>query len=313
MSILSEIRTPTYWYTKLAVAIVAVAFFMALFTGTISFYVLYRIVHPSISRIEINSADFPGHPQDFSFTLPAGGQRAGWFFPGFRGAPTIVLCHGYGSSRGELLTLATSLQDRQYNVYLFDFIGHGDSTGHTTLGLTESQELQAALNAISRRDDVDVTRFGLWGTNLGAYAALAVAEHDPRVRAFALDSAYERPDDFLRFEVRKSGLARIPFVERLAIFAFHWENPRDNDVMPLSIALGTVATDSKLYLEANDEPLLALETRELYLKSPEPRQQAELTTGNYAAMSDDAKRIYENRLLGFFLLNLPTANPGAHK
>src|SRR5579862_6402725 len=116
MSILSEIRVPTYWYTKLIIAVVAVTFFMALFTGTISFYVLYRIVHPSVTRIEINAADFPGHPQDFSFDVPAGGQRAGWFFPGFRGAPTIVLCHGYGSSRGELLTLATSLQDRQYNV-----------------------------------------------------------------------------------------------------------------------------------------------------------------------------------------------------
>ncbi len=132
------------------------------------------------------------------------------------------------------------------------------------------------------------------------------------MRAFALDSVYEKPDDFLRFQVRKSGLARIPFVERLAVFAFRWENPRENDVMPLSIALGTVATDSKLYLEANDEPLLALETREMYLKSPEPRQQAELTTGNYAAMSDDAKRIYENRLLGFFLLNLPTASAKPH-
>jgi pimeloyl-ACP methyl ester carboxylesterase len=197
-------------------------------------------------------------------------------------------------------------------VYLFDFIGHGDSKAHTTLGLVESQELQAALNAVAKRDDVDPNRFGLWGANLGAYAALAVAEHDPRVRAYALESAYEKPDDFLRFQVRKSGLARIPFVERLGVFAFQWENKRDRDILPLSIALGTVATDSKLYLEANDEPFLALETREMYLKSPEPKQQAELNTGNYAAMSDDAKRVYENRLLGFFLLNLPTANPSAN-
>jgi uncharacterized protein len=307
MSIFSEIRYPTRWYTKLAVLVVAVSFFWALFTGTISVYLLYRIVHPTATHIDINAADFPGHPQDFPFDVPSGGQRPGWFFPGLRGAPTIVLCHGYGSSRGELLTLATSLQDRQYNVFLFDFIGV-DGKGHTTLGITEAQELQAALNAVAKRDDVDAQDFGLWGANLGAYAALAVAEHDPRVKAVAVESAYETPDSFLRIQVNKSGFSRIPLVERLTVQVFQWETPLDREVVKLSTGLGTIAGDSKLFLEANDEPMLALETREMYLKAAEPKQQAELASGNYASMSDDAKRIYENRLLGFFLLNLPAVS-----
>lgn len=309
MAIASELRNPTRWYTKLAVLIVAVSFFWALFTGTISVYLLYRILHPTGTHIDISAADFPGHPADFPFSLPNGGQRPGWFFPGLRGAPTIVLCHGYGSSRGELLTLATSLQDRQYNVYLFDFVGNAEGgAGHTTLGITEAQELQAALNEVAKRDDVDTRSFGLWGANLGAYAAMAVAEHDPRVKVVAVEGVYETPDDFLRIQVKKSGFSRIPLVERLTVQVFQWETPLDKEIIKISTGLGTMAADSKLFLEANDDPLLALSTREIYLRAPEPKQQAELSNGNYAAMSDDAKRIYENRLLGFFLLNLPAVS-----
>jgi pimeloyl-ACP methyl ester carboxylesterase len=309
MSISSELHYPSHWYSKLAAVTIAVAFFLALFTGAVSFYLLYRIAHPVVTRIDINASDFPGHPQDFSFNLP-GGSRVGWFFPGLRGAPTIVLCHGYSSSRGELLTLATSLQDRQYNVFLFDFSGHGDSPGLTTLGVTEPQELEAALNALARRDDVDSQRFGLWGANLGAYTALATAQHDPRVRAFALESVYETPDDFLRIQVRQSGLSQIPLIEDLTVAVFHREYPADRTIQPLALSMAAVAPDAKFFLEADDEPLLALETRELYMKTPDPKQAAELTSGNYAAMSDDAKRTYENRLLGFFLLNLPTTSRG---
>ena len=45
------------------------------------------------------------------------------------------------------------------------------------------QELRAAISVVAERNDVDHSRFGLWGTNIGAYAAIAVAESDPRVRA----------------------------------------------------------------------------------------------------------------------------------
>ncbi len=56
--------------------------------------------------------------------------------------------------------------------------------------------------------------------------------------------------------------------------------------------------------------MLAQSTRELFLRSPEPREQVILPKRNYAAMLEDEKRSYENRLVSFFLLNLsPSARP----
>src|SRR5580704_12721185 len=185
MGFLSEIRHPTTWYTKLAIAILALAFFALLAAASVSGYLVYRMISPARSHSQIDLQNFPGHPDTLSFTVKGEGPRDGWFFPGLKSAPTIVLCPAYESSRGELLTLATALQDQQYNVLLFDFSAHGSNAGRSSLGLQEVSELRAAMDAVGSRSDVDANRFGLWGVNMGAYVALSETLSDHRVRAVA--------------------------------------------------------------------------------------------------------------------------------
>jgi len=134
MSILFELRYPTKWYTKVFTAVVALAFFVGLATLAIAGFLVYRIVKPQRTSSEINMSTFPGRPDAVQFTVAGLGNREGWFFPGLRGAPTIILCHGYESSRSELLTLVSALQDHQYNVFVFDFAAHGANAGMTTFG-----------------------------------------------------------------------------------------------------------------------------------------------------------------------------------
>jgi pimeloyl-ACP methyl ester carboxylesterase len=305
MDISAELRYPTKWYSKLVVAAIAILFFTFLSTTAISVFLMYRILAPTRTQMELSATDFPGRPEESKFTVPGGAQRGGWFFPGLRGAPTIILCHGYGSSRGELLTLATSLQDRQYNVFMFDFIGHGDNKGYSTMGYVEARELKAALDELSKRDDVDATKFGIWGTNIGAYAALAVAEQSPQIRAVVVESVYDQPPDFMKIQIDHSGLAGIPFLKDLTVRAFDWKMKEHKDLPPISKNLSHTAGVFKLFLESPDEPKLAQSTRDLYLRAPEPKQDAVLGQGNYAGMQDDAKKLYENRVLSFFLVYLP--------
>ncbi len=305
MGFLSELRYPTKWYSKLIMAALAVAFFSLLTTATVSGFLLYRIVSPVQSRGEINTKDFPGHPGDVTFDVPGMGRREGWFFPGLRSAPTIILCHGYQSNRGELLTLVTALQDNQYNVFVFDFDAHSASHGLTTFGFRETQELRAAIATVAQRDDVDRERLGLWGANLGGYTAIAVAAGDPRVRALAVDSVYDRPVEMLRLQFERSGLSPIPLMRGSVELGFQWLNSSYRHEPPLSARLPRLAGVPKLYIMGSDEPQLAQSTSELFRGSPEPREQVLLAHGNYVGMRDDEKRIYENRIASFFLLNLP--------
>ena len=251
-------------------------------------------------------ASFPGRPEVLNFEVPGGlGRREGWFFPGFRGAPTIILCHGYESSRGELLTLESALQDHQYNVFIFDFAAHGANAGISTLGYREVEEVRAAVDLLAARPDLDATRFGLWGYNLGAYAALREAERDKRIRALVLDSVYDEPKQIVKVGVERNGLGGFPFMVRAAVFSFEYLNYAHRDDPPLSQKLIALVGVPMLYIQALDDPELAETTRQMFLKAPEPHEQAIIQHGNFVSLNGEEKRAYENRVVSFFLVRLP--------
>ncbi len=307
MSILDELRYPRRWYTKLAAVILTLVFFVVLATAAIAGVLTYWIVKPERTSSEISMASFPGRPDEVDFTVaglkPA--DRKGWFFPGLRGAPTIILCHGYQSSRGELLTLVSALQDHQYNVFVFDFAAHGSNDGVTTFGYRESDEVRAAIDTIARRNDIDAARFGLWGYNLGAYAALREAETDNRVRALVLDSVYDYPRQMVKIGVEKTGVGGFPLMVTSAQTTFEWLNYSYKKDPSLSSKLKTLVDVPILFIEASDDPELGGITRDMFLKAHEPREQAVIPHGNFVNLPEDEKRGYENRVVSFFLARLP--------
>ena len=309
MSILSEIRRPTTIYAQVLTLVVALVLFGFLATSAIAGFLVYRIVKPQRSSSEINMESFPGRPDEVKFSVPGAGQRDGWFFPGLMGAPTIVLCHGYGSSRGELLTLVSALQDHQYNVFVFDFVAHGVNDGITTFGYRESDEVRAAIDELAKRSDLDAMRFGLWGYNLGAYAALREAENDKRVRALVVDSVYDSPEQMVKIGVEREGLAGLPLMARSAEMSFGWLNHKYAKEKPLTWRMDSLAGVPKLFIEAADDPELAGITQKIFKNAPEPKEQVTILHGNFVNMEDKDKRDYENRVVSYFLLRLPVVRP----
>jgi pimeloyl-ACP methyl ester carboxylesterase len=296
MGFFSEFRYPSRWYTKLAIALLALAIFAFLAATAASGYLIYRMVFPLHSHSEVEMIDlqnFPGHPVQLNFTVKGEGQREGWFFPGLRGAPTVVVCHGYLS------------QDQQYNVFVFDFSAHGAAGGRSTLGFQEVAELRAAVDAVANRGDVNANRVGLWGANMGAYVALVEATNDHRIRAIVADSPYDHPKDMVALLIARSGLGPIPLITKLTQAIFEWLNPEFRNVPRLSTRIQGLEGVAQLYLETPDEPSLASSTSRLFQLSPPPHELAILPHGNYSGMLDDEKRAYENRIVSFFLANLP--------
>src|SRR5216684_1561573 len=297
MSILNEIRFPTRWYTKLLMAAFALLFFAVVATSAIAGFLVYRIVKPQRTSSEINMESFPGRPDAVDFTVPGAGVRHGWFFPGLR---------------GELLTLVSALQEHQYNVFVFDFAAHGANGGITTFGYRESDEVRAAVDVIAVRNDVDAARFGLWGYNLGAYAALREAENDKRIRALVLDSVYDEPKQMVKVGVERNGLSTFPLMVRSAETSFQWLNYAHRQDPPLSTKLTTLSSVPALFIQAQDDPELAEITRQMFIKAPEPREQAVIAHGNFVSLGDEDKRQYENRVVSFFLLRLPATGTAVH-
>jgi pimeloyl-ACP methyl ester carboxylesterase len=304
MTFLSELRYPTTRRTRLFTGFLALFLFFLVATAIISGVLLYHILHPPNTSSDVDLSFLLGHPTAMSFPVPAGGERDGWFFPGRRGAPTIVVCHGYQSQRAEVLTLVTSLQEHQFNVFAFNFSGYGRSAGTTTLGYQETRELRAALEALSKRGDVDPTHFGAWGSDMGAYVVLSAATSDPRIAALVVESVYDEPRQFVGIQVTRSGFGVLPLVLGTTKLAFLLGNRNDRREKPLSARLGRLKDVPKLFVVARDNPELADSTRRLYELAPPPRQQSVQKTG-YTTMSDEERRAYESQVVSFFLQTLP--------
>lgn len=305
MALFSEFRYPTRWYSKLIAAVLALSFFTFVAAAIISAFLVYNVVMPRSGSQPIDLANLPGHPEQISYSVESAGTREGWFFPGLKSAPTILLCPGYGEGREELLPLATALQEQGYNVTLLQFSDDGRNRIQTTLGYREVQVLRGALSALAQRTDVDKSRFGLWGTDMGSYAALSLAESDPRVRGIAIESVYDRPQEMLRILVNRSGIGSLPLLPSFSERAFSWLNYGNAEVPPLTQRLSRLSGVPKLFIEASDNPDLATSTARLFLAAPDPKEQVALVRGNYAGMLDEEKRNYENRIASFFLSNLP--------
>jgi pimeloyl-ACP methyl ester carboxylesterase len=304
MSVISELRHPTTRISRLVTGLLALILFFLLATAIVSGILIHQILWPRRNPSGMTVDLLMGHPSSVTFPVPNRGNFEGWFFPGRRGAPTILLCHGYGLQRADILTLETSLQEHQFNVFVFDFSGHGVNAGSTTLGYSETQELLAAVASLARRDDVDRQRFGVWGTDLGAYAAVRAAEADPRIRALAVSSVYDDPSDMLIEEVNRSGLGVIPLVKPLCRFGFRMLNYSHRETPPLSRGISSLDGDAKLFIEVREHPDLAGSTRKLFQLAPEPKVEQEKRVP-YVEMSDEEKRSYEDVIVSFFLESLP--------
>jgi len=97
---------------------------------------------------------------------------------------------------------------------------------------------------------VDPTSFGLWGYNLGAYAAMREAETDKRVRVLVLDSVYDEPKQMVKVEVENTGLGGpFPLWCGSAELSFDWLNYQHKQDPPLSKRLSALAGVPKLSLK----------------------------------------------------------------
>ncbi|MGH9861977.1 MAG: alpha/beta hydrolase [Candidatus Acidiferrales bacterium] len=306
----SELRTPTTQRAKIIAITLAIVIFAFLGMLVIGGFMLSRVLNPVQAGETIDPTQFLGSTVSLDFQGPDGLTRTGWFFPGLRNAPLVVLCHGYKSSRSEILTLANSLQQHRYNVYVFNFAGHGDSpVTYTTLGLQETDELRAALRMLTGRDDFDRQRIGLWGYSLGAYAILRVAPEFPQVKAVALDSVYPSPTALLRRELSQLGANALPLlapvtVAEFNLFARFYGGSRD-----VALDLSGLTAIPKLFIAGDDTPNLAQMTQDLHARAPGAKQLVVLPRTNQASLIEEERRNYENLVISFFLRNLPLVAP----
>lgn len=292
-------------FAKFTTAALAVLFLLVAALLLLTGFSLYRVISLDTGGGALDPRTLLGNPHVVSVSGPGVTPRDGIFFPGQTGGPTIILAPGFRSQSSALLTLVAAFQDNNYNVLIFDFSGHGGVKGGTTLGYRETRELLAAVQAVAQRADVDPERIGIWGHDMGAYAAISAAAADGRIRAVAVDSAYDSPETMFTLELKRQGSGNLPVVRTLCRWAFRILNFSHRNDPTLTQRVPAMTGVAKLFIQGRDDAALAESTLALFLAAAEPRQQMIVPKSSYAAMTDEEKRDYQKQVVSFFLQHLP--------
>lgn len=87
--------------------------------------------------------------------------------------PVLVLAHGVTSYKEEMLHLADVAWRQGLAVCIFDFRGHGESSGRaSTIGMDERHDLRTIIDWVREQPGVKAAEVGLLGHSMGAAAAL---------------------------------------------------------------------------------------------------------------------------------------------
>lgn len=201
---------------KLLTALLPVFLLLALAVAGLTGWIVYGAAHPPHRAYLVTPDKFAQLSErglratEETWPNHDGTSARGWLIRGREGAPAVLLLHHYGADRSWLFNLGVKLNETtDATVLVPDQRGHGEnpSVPTTSFGAEEAEDAVAALEHIQKLQSAQGRplvgeALGVFGVEMGAYAAISAAQNNGRVRALVLDSVPDAPDDVLRAAVK---------------------------------------------------------------------------------------------------------------
>lgn len=167
-------------------------------------------------RLQVATPDQLGLAyQQAIFKTRDGLELLGWFLPAKGSAlGTVLQLHGNAENISTHFASLAWMPARGFNVFIFDYRGYGASEGDATLAGAQI-DIDAALDALLARNDVDKDRIVMYGQSLGGALAAYYVAHSPRrdrLRALVLESTFS---DYVE-------IAREKFADHWITWPFQW-------------------------------------------------------------------------------------------
>ena len=164
--------------------------------GTVLFcmHAAKRVLHPVSKRKPLDAwPDQFGLPyENVYFKTEDKVQLRGWFIPSEPYSnKTIILMHGWGMNRADILKNTYFLRDLGFNLLYFDFRALGESGGKTSsIGYLELKDVTAAVRFLQETRPQFCEKIGLYGLSMGGMVAICEAARNPEIACVVAEASY---------------------------------------------------------------------------------------------------------------------------
>lgn len=97
--------------------------------AAVSAYFVFALTSPSRRTVGAIPAELPAETQPVTFAARDGLKLSGWFVPCENSTRAVLLLHGNGSSRRQMIARARLFHEAGFAALLYDARGHGLSEG----------------------------------------------------------------------------------------------------------------------------------------------------------------------------------------
>lgn len=174
-------------------------------------FVLNRLIHRGLAPERVEERGVPVNLPWQAVSLPTANGKSlfGWFIPAGTKAPALVVMHGWSGNAEMMLPLAAPLHGAGYSLLLLDARCHGRSDDDSFASLPRfAEDIEAGLDWLAARLEVDAQALGVIGHSVGAGAALLVAARRHDLRGVVSIAAFAHPAVMMR---RWLAGMRIPY------------------------------------------------------------------------------------------------------
>lgn len=238
-----------------------------------------------------------------TFSSSDGTPLKAWFVPAASANDvTLVICHGWGANRSNILERTHFLRTRgNYNLFYFDFRNHGESgEGQTSLSRNEIDDLQRALAHLRSAHPAASVRVGLYGMSMGGAVALWVAARQTDVAAVAAESPYAVASEAVARYGRL--FYRAPFWMSWITWAFVRArlgfNP--DDAAPVRVIHRVSPRPLFLLQGGRDARTPPSEGQRLCAAARDPKILWTVPAADHGELAEVGGQEYQDRLLAFF-------------
>lgn len=300
---------------RLATTFLPIVLILTIAVVAVAGVIVYNITRPPRAAYLVTPQSFTIGPilkaNDATWPNHDGTQARGWLIKGNEGAPAVILLHRYGADRSSLLNLAVKLNESTgFTVLWPDLRGHGlnPPVNWTLFGAIEGDDVTAAIDYLhtlkTPAGQPHVGLIGIYGAELGAYAALDAAKRYPEVRVLALDSAPGSPDDLVVHSTSQRAALNNVFLKTLGrwgVRAYAFGKFNNTPSCELARALRNVKV--QLLTGPSNDPWRAstLELTNCFSGGAvEVRKDLQLTGMNLNTATGEQEEAYDRPVIEFF-------------